>query len=117
MKNCKKLVLIIVAVVFIAGAHSNAIAESGGPVKKLGRGIANIISSPLEIGKSYSEISQERGIIAGSTWGLLKGAQNFIVRSVTGVYEVLTFPIPQPEDYEPLLTDPEFFGDRKVSNL
>ena len=35
-------------------------------------------------------------------------------RAVVGAYEVVTFPIPLPSDYEPILTDPEFFGEEAL---
>jgi len=87
----------------------NAYADT--PIKKLGRGFCNIVTCPMEFPKGIQDVYDEGGIFAALTWGILKGVFNTGVRAVVGVYEVVTFPIPFPKDYEPILTDPEFIGE------
>ena len=79
------------------------------PLKKLGRGFCNIVTCPLEIAKGVQETHNENGAFAALTLGLLKGVFYTGVRAVVGVYEVVTFPLPVPKDFKPILTDPEFF--------
>jgi putative exosortase-associated protein (TIGR04073 family) len=90
-------------------AASDEIAS--GPLKKLGRGIANMGTCPLELLKGMEAAKQENGWFAAVTWGILQGTFNTAKRLVVGAYEVITFPIPLPEDYKPILTDPEFMWD------
>ncbi|MFH1395442.1 MAG: exosortase system-associated protein, TIGR04073 family [Candidatus Omnitrophota bacterium] len=98
-------VLICVCLCFSAAG----IVYADGPLEKLGRGISNILTSPLELPKGMGDVNNSDGIFAGMTWGLLKGTFNIVKRGVVGVYEVISFPIPLPKDYEPILTDPEYF--------
>ncbi len=84
------------------------------PVKKLGRGIANVATSPFELTKGMGDATQEKGIFAGLTWGILQGTYNVVKRAVVGVYEVATFPVPLPKDYEPILEEPEFFLQKRT---
>lgn len=100
----KKIIPVLLVVLLIS-----SVAFADGPIKKLGRGLANVITCPLEILKGISDANTENGPIAAVTFGLLKGIFNTGVRAVIGVYEVVTFPIPLPRDYSPILTDPEFF--------
>ena len=78
-------------------------------VKKLGRGVCNVLTSPFEISNQMSKVNQKDGPMAGITYGVLKGIMMIGVRAVVGVYEIATFPIPFPKGYQPILTDPEFF--------
>jgi len=78
-------------------------------VTKLGRGVANVATCPLELPKSMGEANEESGIFAGMTWGLFEGLVGTVKRAAVGVYEVATFPVPLPSQYKPILTDPEFF--------
>jgi len=80
-------------------------------LKKLGRGLANCVTFPFEIVEQIKNTNNSDGPVAGWTWGLLKGIGMTGVRAVVGVYEVVTFPIPLPKHYAPILKDPEFFAE------
>jgi len=75
--------------------------------KKLGRGIANTAFGWLEIPKGIEKVGDENNFLAASTWGVIYGSGNAIVRTLAGVYEVVTFPVPAPANFEPLIK-PEF---------
>ena len=100
----KKIIPVLLVALLIS-----SVAFADGPIKKLGRGLANIVTCPLEVIKGISDANTENGPIAAVTFGLLKGIFNTGVRVAVGAYEVVTFPIPIPRDYSPILTDPEFF--------
>ena len=102
------IILILLMAVFTVSAYADT------PIKKLGRGVCNILTCPLEIFKAIQDTHNESGFFAALTWGLLKGAFNTGVRAFVGAYEVVTFPIPLPADYKPILTDPEFFGEEAL---
>lgn len=94
--------------IFLLTAAFTAPAYCDGPAKKLGRGLSNTITFPFEMYYRFVEVNDSDGLIAALTWGVLKGIGRSVVRLAVGVYEVATFPFPVPEDYMPLLTDPEF---------
>ena len=64
--------------------------------QKLGRGLVNVISSPLEIPCAIrDDVSERAG--AGVVTGLFKGVALFVRRVLVGVTEVGTFVIPMEE--------------------
>jgi len=79
------------------------------PLKKLGRGLCNLGTFPLEMFLQTSRVNNSDGPMAAATWGILKGVGMSIARLMVGAYEVVTFPLPVPKDYAPILKDPEFF--------
>ena len=102
----KKALVLFIAIILLLSYQALA---ADGPVKKLGRGVANVATCPLELPKGMGDANAESGIFAGMTWGVLKGAFDTVKRCAVGVYEVATFPVPIPADYKPILDEPEFF--------
>ncbi|MFH1189126.1 MAG: exosortase system-associated protein, TIGR04073 family [Candidatus Omnitrophota bacterium] len=80
----------------------------GDPLKKLGRGLSNIMTFPLEIPSQISKTNNSDGPVAALSYGVVKGFVMGIFRAFVGIYEVVSFPLPYPEWYRPILTDPEF---------
>lgn len=74
---------------------------------KLARGLVNILTSVLEIPRNIQNVTNEEGIFVGWTAGLGKGIGLMALRTLVGIYDTLTFPIPFPEDYRPVF-EPEF---------
>ncbi|HPS20311.1 MAG TPA: exosortase system-associated protein, TIGR04073 family [Candidatus Omnitrophota bacterium] len=105
VKKITSLVMIAVMVSSVAFATE----VTNGPVKKLGRGVSNIGTCFLEIPDGMMKANDEGGPMAGCTWGLFQGVIGTVKRAVVGVYETVTFPIPAPANYAPILKDPEFF--------
>lgn len=70
---------------------------------KFVRGSANIATGWVEIPKQIYLISKREGWVQGTFRGPLEGLGMFIARTVAGAYEVLTFPIPLPSQYQPML--------------
>ncbi len=108
--NMRKAITIMVVVALVLTFTGAAYAEDG-PLKKLGRGVANVITCAFQLPKGIGDAHDENGIFAGLSWGVVLGTFNVVKRALVGVYEIATFPIPLPEDYQPILTDPEFFLD------
>ena len=75
--------------------------------KKLGRGLSNLGFGWLELPKGIQDVGDQRNFFAGITWGPIYGAGKTIARTLAGAYEVVTFPIPFPSHFEPLVK-PEF---------
>lgn len=100
----KGLIIALVMVMVLAVATASYAQD---PAKKLGRGLANILTGWIELPKNIYDTSVEDNPLAGLTIGLAKGVGMTIVRTGAGIYEVATFPFPIPEDYGPVL-EPEF---------
>ena len=77
--------------------------------EKLGRGVANLLCGwmelPLNIQKRYSTSDTGASFFTGIAYGLFKG----IVRTGVGAYETVTFFLPYPEDFAPILPTLEYF--------
>ncbi|PIU41256.1 MAG: exosortase system-associated protein, TIGR04073 family [Candidatus Omnitrophica bacterium CG07_land_8_20_14_0_80_42_15] len=102
--KAKGLVLLIVALMIIS-VVSNCYAQD--MTRKLGRGVGNILTGWIEVPKNIYDTSVESNVFAGLTLGLVKGIGMTVMRTVVGVYETATFPVPLPEDYKPIV-EPEF---------
>ncbi len=106
----KKIIAAGLIVFIILGmAASSAYCDDA--LRKLGRGLANCVTFPLEIIEQVKRTNLSDGPNAAFTVGILKGLGMMVVRAGVGVYEVATFPVPLPKHYEPILKDPEFFCD------
>ena len=105
-KKTVRIVTSVVLVIFISSSFvSDAFAQS--PVKKLGRGLANVFTGFLELPANIVDVADEEGFIGAMSYGLVKGIAMTFLRTGVGVYETVTFLIPLPWDYEPIL-EPEF---------
>jgi putative exosortase-associated protein (TIGR04073 family) len=93
MKQFKKAVLatIILGAVFIAPS-----SFAGNPMEKLGRGIANVAFSPLELLIQPYDVMHEKGNVAALTYGVIKGVVWTVSRIGVGVIDIITFPMPLP---------------------
>ncbi len=80
---------------------------AGSPIRKLGRGIANIGTGILELPINIVNVTEEDGYIAGVTYGVMKGLAYSLLRVAVGAYETVTFIVPVPFHYDPVL-EPEF---------
>jgi putative exosortase-associated protein (TIGR04073 family) len=80
--------------------------DSSGPLTKLGRGIANVAFSPLELLKQPYDVNQNMGSIPALTYGVLRGVCFTVARIGVGVADIITFPMPLPGCTD----DPEDYG-------
>jgi putative exosortase-associated protein (TIGR04073 family) len=79
----------------------------GRQLHKLGRGILNTLTGFLEVPKRIAQVWRDTDPITGAVVGTIEGAGWALARTATGLYEVVTFPIPVPANYEPLM-EPEY---------
>lgn len=92
----------------IAAPAAFADDNTGGLIlHKFFRGIVNAATGWMELFKQPTLETQEKGPKTGLTWGIVKGIGYAVGRSVVGAYEIVTFPLPIPEGYRPIM-DPEF---------
>lgn len=109
----KRRVLVLMLILFILSVSSTCYAQSAfeKSMRKFGRGIANTVTGWIEIPKQIYEVSKEDNIGLGLTYGLAKGVGMSIIRTGSGVVDVVTFPFPI-NDYDPLL-EPEFVFEQE----
>jgi len=105
--------LMIVALLFpvCAMAQTQEDAPRGqNALRKLCRGFANVLFGIVEVPNQITKATAEHGGGAGVTYGVGKGFARWFGREVTGVYDVVTFPVPFPHGYKPIMK-PEFPAD------
>lgn len=77
------------------------------PVGKLGRGVTNFLTCPMEIPTNMGKAVQKHGSFANGAWeGFFSGVFWTLARLMTGIYDIVTFPVPLPWNYEPVLKPP-----------
>lgn len=107
----KIIVALVISVFFLNICVPAALAESestpGKMAHKFGRGLCNVALSWCEIPKNIMNSCEEINPYAGWFIGLVKGICMTVGRVLTGVWDIVTFPLPIPGDYEPVM-EPEF---------
>ncbi|MFA7255613.1 MAG: exosortase system-associated protein, TIGR04073 family [Candidatus Omnitrophota bacterium] len=107
----KKYFLVLgVALFVLMGLVSGASAEDSA-FTKFGRGMANIVISPGELYTQPLLLSKTSEPSIAAFGGLFKGLSMFIAREVVGIYEVVTFPIPNFKGYGPIIEPATTFTD------
>lgn len=109
------VIMVILSLAFSAQCMAQPPAEQevytgGGPFEKLQRGMLNLADAVVEIPGTMIRKSKNEGLAAGMTFGMVEGAMNTVKRALAGVWEVVTFPVPIPENYAPILPEPEFLS-------
>ena len=100
-------VVVAMAALLLAGL----MAAHGQDMKaKAERGFANMVGGVVEVPGMVTETTRKEGPWKGFTVGFLKGLIMVPVRTAVGVYELLTFYVPAPTDYEPVLTPATAFN-------
>ncbi|MFA6636236.1 MAG: exosortase system-associated protein, TIGR04073 family [Candidatus Omnitrophota bacterium] len=112
-KNFLAIAALFVAMAMATGVYADGLKtgfSAQGSRDKLVRGVLNIADSVVEIPGTMMRKSQKEGIVSGMILGPVEGVLNTVKRALAGVWEVVAFPIPIPENYEPILSDPEFLN-------
>ena len=102
----ERLLITILIFAFLSSYFTvDAFAQS--PIRKLGRGLANVLTGFLELPAGIVDAAEEEGYIAAVSYGVVKGLAMSLLRTGVGLYETVTFLIPLPFRYEPII-EPEF---------
>jgi putative exosortase-associated protein (TIGR04073 family) len=100
--------LLVLAAAFSTAAFAGpAHAQEYTAWRKAGRGFTSLTTGWLEVPGRMMDEQRRRGIIPGLSVGLVKGLAALAPRHLLGLYELLTWPLPLPRGYEPLMR-PEF---------
>ena len=125
----KKVIVFCLTLVLIClfALPCSAIDNTGVPwiyrsFKKLGRGVTNLVTSPLEIPnqmyvvsrKEYDESAQTWAVVGGYIAGFFSGFGYAGWRMAAGAYDTITFPFPS---YEYSLIEPEFISTEMATRV
>lgn len=75
---------------------------------KLGRGVVNFFTSPVEIPRLIDHVGRRSGPGQGWTVGLVQGAARMFVRAGAGILETVTFPFNFPDENKAPIFLPEY---------
>ncbi len=115
MSILKKTIFFVLAgfFVFVQGLHAEEgiYAQEGlyvedNPASKLGRGITNVVLSPGEYFVQTAKLMETHDPLTAYFGGILQGTCKMVERIGGGIYEIVTFPIPIPKKYRPLMDPP-----------
>ena len=65
-----------------------------GPTRKLGRGISNLLFGIAELPTTIAKVNTDEGNSAAAGYGVVRGVGRTVLRTASGVFEILTFPFP-----------------------
>ena len=88
---------------------------------KLKRGVVNVITAPLEIPKQTSiywkkGAEKTNNLVPWAFAGFIKGMVNMVGRMGSGLWDITTFNIEVPADYEPLMK-PDYVCDKSNNSV
>jgi putative exosortase-associated protein (TIGR04073 family) len=75
----------------------------GTMMRKFQRGFINIGMSPIEISHELHKEKRTDAYLPSWVPGIFRGTTFMVGRALSGVYDLVTFPIPLPSGYEPLV--------------
>ena len=103
----KILISFLVLVMSSSVLWATEIEPEGTRARKLQRGFLNVALSPFEISNELSKEIKNDTLPPSWIVGAGRGAIYMVGRALTGVYEMVTFAVPYPSGYKPILK-PEF---------
>ncbi len=112
LKLVKKMVLALGFLVCFLSQQSFAaeLALQGTAERKFQRGLINTFFAPVELSSALAD-DRAQGEQLVPAWignGVFRGLYFTALRAFSGLWDLLTFPIPRPAQYKPLLRYREF---------
>jgi putative exosortase-associated protein (TIGR04073 family) len=107
--------VVFAAIAIVLVAFGDASAQTA--LRKAGRGLAAMTTGFLEVPGNMYRDGQEQGA-GGVALGFVKGLGLLVPRTLVGVYEFVTAPIPAPAGFRPILRPEfpwEYFDENKAS--
>ena len=103
----KKIIsLVIITALFLSSLALPLYASEDNAATKLGRGLANVFTGWLEIPAEIGRQNEKKGELAAIFIGPILGFCKAVGRTAVGAYDTITFPIPLPSGYKPVI-EPE----------
>lgn len=110
----KKMITVLLVLVVIIFNTVPGYCETPA-FRKFRRGFCNILTFHLEFMHQLEKEGAAGGNNRAMTVGLMKGIGMSAARLLAGAYEVVTFPVPFPSGYKPIMNDPEFYWTEPFS--
>jgi putative exosortase-associated protein (TIGR04073 family) len=102
------MALLLVVVILVTSAAPGYC----GPMRKLKRGFWNFLTFYMEVPYQMKKVIDRQGTgMDKLVYGFVAGGMMSVFRLLAGTWEAMSFPIAIPEDYAPIVSDPEFFVD------
>ncbi|MDD5036146.1 MAG: exosortase system-associated protein, TIGR04073 family [Methylococcaceae bacterium] len=111
--------LALMIVLCSISVHADEEGGPGYPAKiagKFGLGFINVATGLVEIPKTMVVESSNEGITSGLTLGFVKGVGHMMGRSVLGILDVVSFPIPTRSMVTPPVVWQDFDQETSYSN-
>ena len=109
MARVVALVLLVLAVSVGPAVAQQQRGYGEGLMTKFARGVVNVATGWMELFKQPYVGGQQEG--AGGVFvGIGKGIGYTVGRTLSGAYDVVTFPVPLPDNFEPLMK-PDYVFD------
>ena len=114
--------LLLVGLVIMIGYGTVTSAQAGEqpiPIAigtKLTRGVVNLATGWMELPKQIVVIGREKGWASGVFRGSIDGLGMGLARTLAGAYEILSFPLPLPSRYEPMLL-PDYVWEAEMPEV
>lgn len=104
----------VVFVLLFAVSTPSVFAEAeydDNAVSKLTRGLANVVSAPVELGYFYYNYALEGNPFMTLVAGTFYGVSYTLGRTLVGLYEIVSFPCAFPNQYGPII-EPDYPHER-----
>ena len=101
----KKSMFVIVMATMLIVSVAPCCHAAKNPVEKLARGVMNVWNGQYEVYDKTHESLYYNGPL-GFFPGVVEGVGGMVTRMFGGIYDILTFCIPVPQDYAPVV-EPE----------
>lgn len=109
-----------VIVYLILWSASLALAEEPSVPQRIAtkftRGAVNFTTGWMELPKQMYLVGRSEGWVTGTLRGPIDGLGMVIARTIAGAYEVMTFPLPLPPRYQPMLL-PEYVWQSESQSM
>lgn len=108
--------MILVVLMLVSCVCVDNVLAASDPVKKIKRGVVNVVTSPLEIPKEVRAhwikgSEKTYHILVWIACGFVKGTVMTAARIGSGAWDIVSAPVSVPEDNEPLLK-PDYVFDQ-----
>ena len=100
-------ILIVLLLALVPSGLAVDLEPEGTMSRKLQRAFLNVALAPIEISYELKKARLQETAIPNWFIGTLRGGFAMVGRMIIGIYELVTFPIPIPKNYEPVIY-PEF---------
>lgn len=107
MKNKIVLIVFISCIILTLFSGLNAYAQLSGDqmMRRCSNGVADIMIAPFDIANHFEDVRYKEGMLTAMTYGMAKGVSGALTRAAFGVYQMVTFYVPEENS---LQYDPQF---------